>query len=135
MLYILVSLAVFVLCVALVEYWETKERWQKNDEKFEQWKLEISTAGDFNEIAGLFMAWRRARPFLYAGQCEYAQGLVLEMICLYRKILEMDLYEDDGFLQDLYCLLDERPPGSNPPRTQKPRIAGLSSLLLCFSVV
>lgn len=64
--------------------------------------------------------WRKARPFLYVGQCKYAQSLVLAMIAAQRRINKYDdcLTEElkEMLLATLYRLLNEQPPRDNPPK-------------------
>jgi hypothetical protein len=65
----------------------------------------------------LFDAWRAARPFLYVGQCPYAQGLVLEVISQYKAVCDFSEYirPDTKIINSWRALLNELPPDYDPP--------------------
>ena len=70
---------------------------------------------EFHESVERYFTWRDERPFLWVGQCEYCQGLVLEIIRTLKKCIEEGvLYPDEEVLQGLYRLLDEQPPPYRP---------------------
>lgn len=86
----------------------------------------VSDAYDAWEQADrLLDEWQAARPFLFIGQCEYAQLLVREMIQASKEIAEYNGYpaEEMEYIELLYRMLDEKPPPEDEP--SKPREAGL----------
>lgn len=82
----------------------------------------------------LLIEWRRARPFLWVGQSEYAQGLVHRMMRATRILIEGgDLDQERGMriLELLQGLLDEDPPPHDPPHNSeepRPRLFLFASL-------
>jgi hypothetical protein len=65
----------------------------------------------------LFISWRKARPFLFVGQCPYAQGLVHAIIDSYERAYELLPYleANEQWLESWRRLLHEMPPHHDPP--------------------
>jgi hypothetical protein len=82
----------------------------------------LTALEDYIRADNRFQKWRKARPFLYVGQCPYAQALVKEMINAWERLrvcneqyhLNSKSFHEEG-LRALYQLLEEQPPHKPPP--------------------
>ena len=75
----------------------------------------VSAYNKYIEAEERLRQWQAARPFLYIGQCEYAQSLVFVMIDAYKLLLIYEDWRDIEILTNLHELLDEQPPSHDPP--------------------
>lgn len=99
------TLEVWLVCILLVvlEIWRRDRRLSKAYRKY------IDTNN-------MLCDWLDSRPFLFIGQCHYAQSLVLELIEAQHIILKYDSSkENKEHMEDLYEMLNDLPPDLEPP--------------------
>ena len=63
----------------------------------------------------LWLKWRKARPLLYASQCDYARALVINMLEACEAMVVEGVILPDRLIEALNWQLTRRPPPHQPP--------------------
>ncbi len=61
------------------------------------------------------LAWKKARPLLFYGTCEYSRALIQEMIIAYSFLLLVGYVTDYEYLKKLEAMLNRFPPPRPTP--------------------
>ncbi len=99
-------------------------RWQTR-----RWKLAHEAYEEFFAANEALERWRAHRPFLFVGQCPYAQSLVLRMIDAEYLLIRYQ-WGHVSAIDQLHALLNELPPPYDPRTPRKRGVFYFAGALL-----